>query len=223
MQIQIITQSELSKVDPVLQSDHPKFLLEKLIKIIDMEGAKTLLRSPIHGNNRDLLIGALFAFYARKISSREWFIQKPEKFPDIELSAFSDRPLADKPLDTVGVEITSIPEKPNTFEEALAILAEGKLSKLYQRDIRPALLVFINNTHAPAWAKQFSEFFQRSNDRFGQVFAIYLLEVNPTDSFVYEVDSLRPTGENYVFKLNEELARKFIAHPMHERFARKIV
>lgn len=222
MAIQTISQEDLEKIDPLLQFDHPRFALQKLKKIMDRVGVHTFLRGPKYGNDRDLFIGCFFAFYPRRVQGREWFIQKPERFPDIELASYTDRPLRDKPCDVVHVEITSIPEKIEIFEEALKSLANHKLGKLYQKDDQLVLLIFINNKHAPMWAKKFSSFFETSDDRFGQVFAIYFLDQNPTDIFVYEVDSLRPGGSNEVFRLSEEMNKVMLPNPYHDRFAKKI-
>lgn len=222
MPIQLITQSELDQTDPLLQFDHPKFVLDKLTKRMKKVGVQAFLRGPGHGDDRDLFIGSLFSFYPRRVQAREWFIQKPEQFPDLELASFSNRSLLDKPCDVLHVEITTIIESIPTFEAALESLKTHKLSKLYQEDKQLALLIFINNRNAPKWAREFCKFFGSSKDRFGQVFAIYLLDQNQEDIYVYEVDSLRPVGSTEVFKLSEELKREMLPNPFHDRFARKI-
>ena len=223
MQINRISQEELDQIDPLIRHDHPRFVLQKLNKIIKSVGVRRFLHSPEYGNERDLYIGSMFAFYVRRIQQREQFLQKPKVFPDVEISAFSDRKILDRPLDNAHVEITSIPERATSYEEALKIVRESKLDKIYQPDKELVLLIFINNKQAPMWVKRLSEFFQNSGDGFGQVYALYLLSVNPMDSFVYEVDSLRPIGSTEVLRLNEEIRRPMISHPYLEKFAKKLL
>jgi hypothetical protein len=222
MPIKTISEKDLDIVDPLIRHDHPRFVLQELNKIIKSVGNRKFLHSPEYGNERDLFIGSMFAFYVRKIQQREQFIQKPKEFPDVEISAFSDRKISDRPLDNAHVEITSIPEGATSFNEALKIIQDSKLDKIYQPDKELVLLIFINNKHAPLWAKGLSDFFQSSNDGFGQVYALYLLGVNPKDSFVYEVDSLRPAGSAEILRLSEEIRKQMIQHPYLERFARRL-
>lgn len=222
MQIQVISQTDVDSVDPTLQFVHPRLLLEKLTRIMKEVGSHTFLTGTKHGDDRDLLIGCLFSFFPRRVLGREWFIQKPYRFPDLELVSFTERQIMDKPLDCVSVEITTIVESIQTFDEAVESLKQHKLAKVYQEDKSVVLLIFINNRQAPAWSKGLSSFFESSKDKFGQVFAIYLMDVNSVDSFVFEVDCLRPGGVYEVFKLSEEINTELIPNQYFERFARKI-
>lgn len=217
-----LTKEELDKLDPLLRHDHPRFVIQQIFQLIKSVGAREFLHSPKYGDERDKFIGSMFAFYVRKIQNREQYVQKPKDFPDIEISSFSDRKIKEKPFDNAHVEITSVPESSVTFDDALKIVKDSKLNKLYERDKALVLLIFINNEHAPSWIKQFSNYFLNSTDGFGEVYAIYLRDFNTVDAIVYEVDSLRPYGSAEVLKLNEEMVKSETLHPYIERFGRKL-
>lgn len=217
-----LTKEELDKLDPLIRHDHPRFVIQQIFQLIKSIGTREFLRSPKYGGERDKFIGSMFAFYVRKIQNREQYVQKPREFPDIEISAFSDRKIRERPLDNAHVEITSVPESAVTFDDALKTVKDSKLNKLYEKDKTLVLLIFINNKYAPSWIKQFSNYFLNSTDGFGEVYAIYLRDFNTVDAIVYEVVSLRPYGTIEVLKLNEEMDKREIQHPYIERFGRKL-
>lgn len=167
-----LTKEELDRTDPLIRHDHPRFVIQHIFQLIRSVGTRQFLHSPKYGNERDKFIGSMFAFYVRKIQNREQYIQKPKSFPDIEISAFADREIKDRPFDNAHVEMTSVPESCVTFDDALKTVKKSKLEKIYEVDKDLALLIFINNKYAPSWIKQFSDYFLNSNDSFGQVYAI---------------------------------------------------
>jgi len=214
----------LNSVDPSLKNLHPRYQLREIFDLVGRIGAHKFLYGAGYNRERDLLIGCMFAFYSRRIQSREWFIQRISDPPDFSLTAAADRPFRERPFDHTEIEIVQISPHVSNYSGVIKTLVSTKLDISYSRavDKDTVLLIFINNSNGPHWSDLLEKFFRDSEDAFGQVFAIYLLVGNPNEPFVYEVKSLRPGGSKEVLKLTEEVNSPLIWHPYFEKFAAKV-
>lgn len=216
--MKVLKQKEFDKLDPLLKNEHPRNVFSNIILNINF---KDLFQGTKFQKERDLFIGCLFAFYLRKLQGREWYIQRISDPPDFELIAPTNRVIKDKPFDRAEIEIVQIPERIKTLKDAIGIIKSRKIDRPYDLGEGIQLLVFINNNQGPSWLEGLINFFSDSRDKFSEIWSIYFIP-GDINNMAYEVHSLRPSGWWSVLKVEEELYRKSIPHPLLDKFMVKI-
>ena len=99
---------EFEKIDSLVKSQHPDYILSELIKLIPEISSQKFLNGAGYNKERDSFVSILFTYAIRKWSQREWFIQQISDPPDFYIISPTNRAIKDKPMDRMGIEIVEI-------------------------------------------------------------------------------------------------------------------
>ena len=211
-------------IDPRLIHIHPRKVFEECYETLKKVGARNFLKSPKYKKEFEKFVAVLFTFGVRKFTKREWYLQQIGDPPDFELMTASDRETKDKPVDHAMIELVTIPEivdsQQDKFKFTIDILEKGKLASHYQPEKGIILLIFLNSLSGPILSEQLSEYFLTNyNNKFKNVWCLYLLSIDPILSVRYIVKQLLPNKEVVECALKEELSEGIkYPHPLLDKF-----
>ncbi len=168
----------------------PISLLNRIEKTLSEIGSEKLFSSPDEEIKRvkESIAGFFFIVALKKDSGRDWWmIQRKDQFPDFDLmTASQDETSISITLD--GVELVTIPDRCNSFQEALGIV-QAKISKGYPENYN--LLIFVNHVKSREWVALLN---QQLGDchPFKSVWAVYLLFKGKDNLYSAVVNRIRP-------------------------------
>jgi hypothetical protein len=204
-----LTIDELTQFDTNTRFNHPNFEFRNIVDLIKKVGPKKFLESPQYDADRDMMIACMFAYAIRMLEKREWFLRRGDNPPDFEMVTTTSRKLKEKPIDFVQVEIVKVPVSFTSSNQAVEMIKKKKLSNYVIGDDN-ILLIFINHPAGPMWSGEIGQKLEIDGKSFSQVWAIYILEANAADSFIYCVRCLKPGGEILKLSLRKEFMKGLI-------------
>ncbi len=179
-----ITRKEFESYSEFGKCEHPDQTMGELMKIIAKLGEKFLHGAGLN-KEREAFVAVLFVYAIRKHSKREWFIQQIQDPPDFYVISPTDRPLKEKPLDRLEVEIVEI--RDNNLDSAIKTLERTKLIN-YTPAFGTILLIFINSKIGIHVLKELNVWIVKNKNRFAifsEVYILFLGKFTPETAMSY--------------------------------------
>ncbi|MDO8576653.1 MAG: hypothetical protein Q7R90_05090 [bacterium] len=136
---------------------------------------------------RESLAELFFLLAVKDATKSDWYLLQPnEDFPDFFLMSMND---GDRPVDLHGFELTEVPPRIETFNEAMKIV-NFKLQKGYSGKYN--LLIYLNNTRGLEFARQI-EADLPSESPFKEIWTVRMLSKNNNTEISHTIaNRLRP-------------------------------
>lgn len=129
---------------------------------------------------RESMAELFFLCATKSASGRDSFLLQPnEEFPDFYVMSITE---GDPPISLHGFELTEVPPRIESFEDAMAIV-NAKLARGYQPKCN--LLIFLNNVNGKQWTRKFTE--ELKTSPFIETWTIQILTDNANTRLRYAV------------------------------------